>query len=123
MSSNSPIRRQYGMVELPCFVNSMEKGLNLIGGLDRVKKVFQADSSSSSNLKLNFSSGDPLRKGISSEKVLSPGIVVRLRKKRANKTCKDDDENVAFEVLGFTKHLVCFRSPADFQVKICIIHS
>jgi len=121
--SNSSEIRQYGIVELPCFVNSAETGLNMLGGLEKVKKVLLADSSNASSIKLNFSVGDPLRKGISSEKVLCPGIVVRLKRKRIDRTDKesddthdDDSSKMTYEVLGLTKQIIHFRSPADFQV-------
>jgi len=105
-------------------VNSAETGLNMLGGLEKVKKALLADSSNASSIKLNFSVGDPLRKGISSEKVLCPGIVVRLRRKKIDRLNNefnddahhDDSSKISYEVLGLTKQIIHFRSPADFQV-------
>jgi len=115
LSLDSRLNKELICIELPCIVKSKETALKILGGSDNVKKSYLSESRNASVMQCCFPSDDPLRTPLSGERVNSPGILIRIRRRKDGKQIGSNMCSV--EILGIVRQRIRFHSPSDFQVE------
>jgi general transcription factor 3C polypeptide 5 (transcription factor C subunit 1) len=103
-------------VEFPGYVQHPDRALSLLGGPSHLYSQF---SNPNPVLHFSFRPGDPLSHRVSSESVVDPCILIRIRVIRRYRATASGRELISTEflpiIIGSSVHLHAFRKPSDFQ--------
>lgn len=99
-------KKKFVVVEIPAVVNNVEKALEMVGGVDSLKKVVFGDGKETKHLELKF---DPSSHPIYSDTLRTNNILVKITK---------SGDKVSHEVLGIIDQTISFNGLSDFQYKM-----
>jgi general transcription factor 3C polypeptide 5 (transcription factor C subunit 1) len=103
-------------LEFPGYVENKDRALSLLGGTTNLYTQF---SSASPVVRVSFRPGDPLTHRITSESMVDPCLLIRIKVIRRYRATRTSRELVSTEyfatMIGSSVPLHAFRKPSDFQ--------
>lgn len=102
-------------VEMPCFVKSQDRALDMIGGSEHVQRTLSVDDGAP--LECRLPGDNILRPNLVSSLQCKRSVVLKIKRKKVIKNGKVVSSTItSFDIVGLVKKTVVFTNPADFQV-------
>mmetsp|Transcript_21177 Transcript_21177/g.35524 ORF Transcript_21177/g.35524 Transcript_21177/m.35524 type:complete len:189 (-) Transcript_21177:637-1203(-) len=106
--SCAQVNNELTRVEMPCFVNSTNQALAMMGGEDNVHDIIRGHSGT--NLQLRFpSNSNPSRGNLFAVSRPKSGILLKLKRR------KGSGADASVSVVGIVPQSYQFSNPADYQ--------